>query len=229
MQRVLPATSTTSTVDKERTLEYIAIGDQSILECLAKDDGTDKSTTWSFAKESDGVVAYRGINEHSPWNCIKAITTVNCSAEELAKQLNDPNQMSNFDEMTDNCRVIEQLNPTGTTSIRYVQAKPVFPTTARDFLVVTSEHRMKDAIIIGTKSIQHDAIPLNHSFVRANTHVSGYIMRPLSPTKCQLTLIVHMDLGGFMPPYVINLLSVSSPIALLKRIRYLYGTHEGQN
>ncbi|OQR90199.1 hypothetical protein THRCLA_09410 [Thraustotheca clavata] len=226
MQRVLPATNYSSaSVHKDQTLEYIALGEQSILEVLAKDDGSDKSTTWSYVKESDNVIIYRGVNDNSPWNCIKAIATVNCSADELAKQLNDPDQMSNFDEMTDNCRVIEQLNPTGTTSIRYVQAKPVFPTTARDFLVVTTEHRMKDTIIIGTKSIQHEAVPLNRSYVRANTHVSGYIIRPLSSTQCQVTLIVHMDLGGYMPAYVINLLSVTSPIKLMKRIRQLYGSH----
>ncbi|OQR95291.1 hypothetical protein ACHHYP_00128 [Achlya hypogyna] len=224
MLRVAPTTSLSlASSDKSQTNAYLALGDQSILELLAKDDGSDKRTTWSHVKDTDGVTVFRGVNDHSPWNCIKATTTVHCSVDELAKQLNDPAQMSVFDEMTDNCRVVEALNPSETTSIRYVQAKPVFPTTARDFLVVTSEQRVGNKIIIGTKSVEHDAVPLNRSFVRAHTHVSGYLLRPVSETECQVTLIVHMDLGGYMPAYVINLLSVSSPIKLLQRIRKLYG------
>ncbi|OQR88663.1 hypothetical protein THRCLA_10174 [Thraustotheca clavata] len=203
--------------------EYICIGEESIRDLLGKYDGSDKNTEWSFVRDEEGVAVYRGVVNDSAWNCIKAVMTVECSAEDLAKQLNDPDQMSHFDEMTDNCRVIELLNPTGTSSIRYVQAKPVFPTTARDFLVVTTEQREEDVIVIGTKSIKHDAVPEDDAFVRAHTHVSGYIIRSMDEDRCQVTLIVHMDLCGYIPAYVINLLSVSSPVKLLHRLQYLYG------
>lgn len=213
-----------SSSDKSQTNHYLDLADQSIFEILAKDDGSDKTTTWTHVKNTDGVSVDRGVNAHSPWNAIKATTTVHCSANDLASKLNDPQQMHIFDEMTDNCRIIEALNPAETKTIRYVQAKPVFPTTARDFLVVTSEQRLDDgSIVIGTKSVEHDSVPVNKHFVRAHTHVSGYIVRPLTPTSCTVTLIVHMDLGGYMPAYVINLLSVASPIQLLKRFRVLYG------
>ncbi|OQR86209.1 hypothetical protein ACHHYP_10843 [Achlya hypogyna] len=206
--------------DNNHATEYLAVADDSIRDLLAKDAGADKNTVWSHVKDSDGISVHRGVVHNSPWNCIKATAHVHCSAETLAGHLADASQMHIFDEMTDNCRVVEVLNPTA--SIRYVQAKPVFPTTARDFLVVTAEQRVGDTIVIGTKSIKHDDVPEDGSFVRAHTHVSGYLLRPVSSTECQVTLIVHMDLGGYMPAAVINLLSVSSPIKLMKRLQHLY-------
>ncbi|OQR93554.1 hypothetical protein THRCLA_08426 [Thraustotheca clavata] len=198
---------------------FIAIGHKSIEELLAKDNNTDEHTTWGEAKMSHGVKVSKGVVAGNPWNCIKATAVVECSAKFLADKLNDPNEMSTFDEMTDNCRVIE-VN--GVTSVRYVQAKPVFPTTARDFLVVTAMEERGDVIAIGTKSIKHPAVPEDPLFVRALTHVSGYIIRPLGEHKCEVTLIVHMDLGGHMPPAVINLLSSSSPVKLLQHFQHLY-------
>jgi len=129
--------------------------------------------------------------------------------------------MSTFDEMTDNCRVIEDVCPATKTSVRYVQAKPVFPTSARDFLVVTAEERMDDMIVIATRSIHHHAVPEQKGYVRAKTHISGYIIRKVSPTTCEVTLVVHMDLGGYMPAPVINFLGTSAPIKLLKKLRSL--------
>ncbi|OQR92750.1 hypothetical protein ACHHYP_03236 [Achlya hypogyna] len=200
--------------------KYIALGHQSIVELLAKDAKADPTTVWSDAKLSHGVHVSRGVVEGNAWNCIKATSIVSCSADLLASKLTDPAEMSTFDEMTDNCRVVEVF---GTTSVRYVQAKPVFPTTARDFLVVTAEERHGNTIVIGTKSTTHPAVPENPAFVRANTHVSGYIIRPRSAHECEVTLIVHMDLGGHMPAAVINLLSSSSPVKLLNHFQHLYG------
>ncbi|EQC37535.1 hypothetical protein SDRG_05136 [Saprolegnia diclina VS20] len=215
------ASSSSSYTSNNSPEDYLALGAKSITDIVAKDSGADKSTSWSHVKDTDGVSIDRGVVDGSAWNAIKATTTVDCAADDLAAKLSDASQMHIFDEMTDNCRVIEALKDS--TSIRYVQAKPVFPTTARDFLVVTSQQHLDDgSIVIGTKSVEHDSVPVDKHFVRAHTHVSGYIVRPLTPTSCSVTLIVHMDLGGYMPAAVINLLSVSSPIKLMKRLRLLY-------
>ncbi|KDO32167.1 hypothetical protein SPRG_03383 [Saprolegnia parasitica CBS 223.65] len=202
------------------TTKVLALGQQSIAEVLAKDANEDPRTTWGEAKLSHGVLVSRGVVAGNAWNCIKATATIGCAAEVLAAKLADADEMSTFDEMTDNCRVLRDL---GATSVRYVQAKPVFPTTARDFLVVTCKQVVGDAIVIGTKSIELPSMPENPSFVRAHTHISGYILRPITAHSCQVTLIVHMDLGGHMPPAVINLLSSTSPVKLLNHLQHLYG------
>jgi hypothetical protein len=193
-------------------------GKQNIQQVLAY----ETQSHWINVKKVDGIEVDRAIVGNSAWQSIKATATVECSAENLAQQLTTADEMPRFDTMTSSCVVLNQVTPH--TSVRYVQAKPVFPTTARDFLVVTSEHRSgSNEIVIASRSIEFDEImPLQPNFVRATMYISGYVLRALSPTQCHVTLIVHMDLGGYLPASVLNMLSTAAPIKLLKQLQTTY-------
>ncbi|KAH9154009.1 hypothetical protein AeRB84_003833 [Aphanomyces euteiches] len=206
------------------TQKYVAHGAESVRLVLDKESDTCIDTAWTEVKTVDGITVYRGIVAGSDWNAVKAKGIVGCPARVLAEKLQDLEEMPVFDEMTARARLVDTVDAASKSTIRYVQAKPVFPTSARDFLVITSEKRFEDATIaIASRSITHESTPVDKHFVRAHTHISGYVIRPFGEEQCHVTLIVHMDLGGMLPAIVINLLAVDSPIKLLKRFRHLYG------
>ncbi|KAF0694945.1 Aste57867_14200 [Aphanomyces stellatus] len=203
---------------------YLSHGAESVRLLLDKVAPSPSDTTWAAVKTVDGITVYRGLVHGSEWNAVKAIGTVECDAKTLAGILQDVSEMTTFDDMTASCRVVEHVDAATKTSVRYAQAKPVFPTTARDFVVITSEKRLEDGTIaIASRSIDHPSVPVTKHFIRAHTHVSGYLIRPVSADACEVTLIVHMDLAGMIPAMVINILAVDSPVKLIKRFRDLYG------
>ncbi|CAK4071727.1 unnamed protein product [Aphanomyces euteiches] len=189
----------------------IAFGQESLRLLTIRESGHD-DTHWHEAKHVDDITVYRGIVNDSVWNCIKT--------------LNDASAITKFEEMTEYCHVIANVDVA--TSIRHVKAKAVFPTTARDFVVVTSESRSDKAIVIATRSILHDDMPEDPHFVRATMLISGYVIRPTGKHQCQVTMVAHVDLGGHFPAFVINLLAVDAPIGSMKRLRELYNHQEAK-
>ncbi|KAF0684344.1 Aste57867_23657 [Aphanomyces stellatus] len=210
----------------EKAVDYTAFGEESARLLVARVDGNDDSIEWSEVKEWDGVTVFRGVVDDNDWNCIKAVATVHCSAQSLADRLADPAEMKTFDSNTDAVTVVEVVD--AATTILHVRAKAIFPTTARDFSVVTARHMDASSMagsprtVIASRSIDHEDIPVDPWYVRAYTYLSGYVLQPLSESECQVTMIVHMNLGGSLPSFVINLLAVDAPIYLLQRLRELY-------
>ncbi|KAF0714196.1 Aste57867_3992 [Aphanomyces stellatus] len=204
---------------------YVEHGAESVRLLLAREAGADH-TQWSEARRTaDNIVVYRGVVPHSSWNCIKTTARMQCSAAFLAAKLVDANELTTYDTMSAVCHQVATID--AYTSVRHVQAKPVFPTRARDFVVLTVQTTdAKDddaAIVIATRSIHHCDVPDDAKhFVRGATLLSGYILRVVNDHTCDLTLIAHLDLGGNIPASLINLLAVDSPIKLVKRLQELY-------
>ena len=121
-----------------------------------------------------------------------------------------------------------------TTNIKRVCCKAIWPTTARDFVVCTSWQKLDDgSIIICTRSASDELFEKQKSFVRATINISGYWIQPVTGLPnddpmyesssegdaCKVTLISHMDLGGSLPAYVLNMVQVEGPIKTLSGIR----------
>ncbi|KAF0697945.1 Aste57867_11398 [Aphanomyces stellatus] len=201
--------------------DIVDFGKESLRLLDMRESGHD-STEWHEAKHGDDVVVYRGIVDGSVWNCIKTVATIHCSAAYLCDRLNDAKAMTTFDEMSEYCHVIADIDAATGTSIRHVKAKAIFPTSARDFLVVTSAAYTDKVYTIATRSILHNDVPMDPHWVRATTLISGYVIRATGDHQCEVTMIAHMDLGGHFPAFVINLLAVDSPMGLMKRLQHLY-------
>ncbi|KAH9192288.1 hypothetical protein AeNC1_005728 [Aphanomyces euteiches] len=205
-------------VADEAAKDFAAFGQESVQILLAR--VSDDDVAWSLAKEMDGVVVSRGVVPGNEWNCMKAVTRIQCSAEFLAGKLTDPTTMTSYDDNTDSVDVIKVVDDN--TKILHVRAKAVFPTTAREVVIVTAKGPIENGIVIATRSIEHEEVPLNPCYVRATTYISGYILTPISETECEVTMIVHMNLGGSVPSFIINMFAVDAPISLLRRLRDLY-------
>jgi hypothetical protein len=196
---------------------FANFGNTSVKLLLSRDTGNDE-TEWHPVKEVDGISISRGIVKGSEWNSLKAVSTIRCAAVDVAAYLTDVSAMLTYDDNLDIVKILSVID--SKTSIRYVRAKPVFPTAARDFVVLTAEKTLSDGTIaIASRSVEHKDAPPDYWFVRAKTLLSGYIVRPISETECTVTMLAHLDLGGYVPAYVINMLAVDTPIALLKRLQ----------
>ncbi|RHZ31599.1 hypothetical protein DYB37_006181 [Aphanomyces astaci] len=206
--------------------DYAAFGQESIQMLTDRASSKDTSIKWSLVKQYDGIDISRGVVEGNDWNAIKAVGIIRCAARFLADRLTDPNEMKSFDNNTDVCDVLDDVDDH--TKVLHVRAKAVFPTTARDFVVVTAIGHLADksTIVIASRSVEHAHAPIDPCYVRATTYLSGYLLRPTSPSSCEVTMLVHMNLGGSLPSFIINMLAVDAPIHLLGKLRTLYAEVE---
>lgn len=123
------------------------------------------------------------------------------------------------------------------TSIRRMCFKPVWPTKPRDFLCCTTWREQEDgSLLVCTRSVPEKLREVEEGYVRGTILISGYSIQPYHTLKkddiyynddinafgCKVTLIAHTDLGGGMPPWIINMLSSEAPLKMLIKIRGIF-------
>ena len=108
--------------------------------------------------------------------------------------------------------------------------KPVWPTKARDFVMLTAWQEPQTAAghtaaperyVVASKSVPHPRCPPRKAFVRGCVDCGGYVIRtiPQRPDMCHLTMVTQSDLGGDLPVALVNKLSQNAPIKMIKALR----------
>ena len=95
--------------------------------------------------------------------------------------------------------------------ILYCQLQSPFGVTPRDFLqyrkalLSPSEH-----LCILMRSADHDARPYKPGFIRAESYISGYIMRQ-NANDCEVFIMSQTDIKGLIPKWIVNMMASKAP------------------
>lgn len=79
--------------------------------------------------------------------------------------------------------------------------------TPRDYLqkrLIIYGYPTKDTLCIYYRSQEHKDCPPKKGFIRANTLLSGFILRDIGRDSCQITIISQTDIKGKVPKAAIN-------------------------
>lgn len=60
-------------------------------------------------------------------------------------------------------------------------------------------------------SIDHPSMPIKKKVIRAETLISGYVLRPRGPKTCTLTIISQNDVKGLIPKIIVNKCASKAP------------------
>ncbi|DBA01912.1 TPA: hypothetical protein N0F65_005101 [Lagenidium giganteum] len=193
--------------------------DDSVRRLLLRQSGKDVLPNgWKEGPHSNGIQVYHGEVADNSWNTMMTTGKLAVSAEKAMRVLVNPDYVPKYDEMTATVRVLEVLSEA--TQIRLVSCKSVMFTGARDFCVATTVRKEASGrIVIATRSVEHPE-GVQSGYVRALSYISGYILTPdpTNPDACEIAVLAHMDLGGYMPAMVINYVGLSAPIKLVEKI-----------
>ncbi|KAI9021271.1 hypothetical protein DFJ74DRAFT_120200 [Hyaloraphidium curvatum] len=117
----------------------------------------------------------------------------------------------NWDEMVDAVDILEVLDRM--TRIEYLRAKPVWPTAARDVVLLShlapypsdfSGEGEPQGFLHVTKSVQHSRAPNPKGVVRMTTSVAGRIFTRLPNGGTRSLQIADLNPGGSVPGWVVN-------------------------
>lgn len=118
---------------------------------------------------------------------------------------------TSWDDMVDDTRVLETLDKY--TRIEYVRAKAVFPTAARDVVLLShlaaypldwAGEGQPTSFIHVTKSVDHARAPKPKGVVRMSTSVAGRLFTPLPNGGTRSLQIADLNPGGNVPAWVVN-------------------------
>ena len=81
---------------------------------------------------------------------------------------------------------------------------------SRDYLqkrIIANGYPDENTLMIVYKSVEHEECPPKKDFIRAETILSGFIIRDLGNGASQLTIISQTDIKGKIPKAVVNMIT----------------------
>lgn len=94
--------------------------------------------------------------------------------------------------------------------IIYLQFKTPPGVSYRDNCLIRLKKKENENYIVIAKSIQHDKCQIKKDFVRATTHFHGVIIEKEGENS-NVFVYSKQDFGGYIPQWIINLVSKSRP------------------
>ncbi|KAJ2271129.1 hypothetical protein GGH14_005004 [Coemansia sp. RSA 370] len=136
-----------------------------------------------------------------------------------------------WDELTESTRIIEHLGPGD--AIHYIKAKPVWPTSARDSLLLSHLAAVQvngaRAYLNVSKSIVDDRVPEISDLVRMEAGIAGQLITRVTEEErramglagehwCKVVQIADGDLKGWIPKSVIKFIATQALPRSLKKV-----------
>ena len=137
-------------------------------------------------------------------------TTIEKSAEITFSILEDATRRKQWDTMCSECYELDH-------SVIYYKTKALWPTSARDCVLMVKTTRLCDGSILSdTCSTVHPLMPQQKGVVRLQIEWSGQIIIPINDNSCRIVQVIEADPGGYVPQSIINYMSkVSLPKTLI--------------
>jgi len=162
-------------------------------------------TVWS--KKTDSAI-----------NIVKVLATFDgIPAETLYDVLHDHHYRGTWDESMIEGSVVQMLN--SNNEIGYYSAKVPTPVTNRDFVTHRKWRGRPEAgeWIIFNNSVEHKGAPHKKGFVRANSILTGYVIKRVG-SGCSMLYLTQSDPCGWIPGWLVNSLTSSLAPKLLGRL-----------
>lgn len=155
----------------------------------------------NFRVKAQGISASKLKGAHGLY-IIRATGDIQTSVARIIDYLKPLNTKLDYDDMYETGHIIEEINEY--LEVVYQKYKKQTGVSHRDFCLLQRRFDYPDGNVIAVAcSIDHPQCP-ETSFVRAHLYMGCFILEPTSPTSTRMTYIVHADIKGSVPKWIIN-------------------------
>jgi len=159
------------------------------------------------------------------WNCYRVSGMIEATPMQVASLVLNDDRIGEYDEMFDRIELLEVVDEK--SRVRHSFYKPVWPTTARDFVIMTTWEPLEDGrVLVATRSVHHPLVPAEKNFVRARVLIAGYVFTPAESQEGNLItfcdVIIHTDVQcEWIPPALLNPFSNTKPVGYFRNMQQI--------
>ena len=166
---------------------------------------------WKLVVNKPETKVYQRKAGDSPICMIKAYCQVQFSARTVYTAIWDTSIRTRWDAVFNEFRLIDT---TPEYEVLYYMIKTPFGITRRDWLqrrVEIHDYPEPGTIIMHFCSMEHPAMPHKKGVIRAETLVSGYVIRPTGENTCNVMIVSQNDIKGLIPKVLVNSVASKAP------------------
>lgn len=173
---------------------------------------------WIKVVDKSNIQAYKLKLDSSPICVIKAFCKVPYSSGIVFRAIWEPQSRTRWEKLFKDFNVLDKQPD---SEIIHYTIKTPIGITKRDWVLrrtFTLDYPQPGSIMIHYVSDTHTAAPVFNKIIRAETMISGYIIRPISDSLCDLTIISHNDVKGKIPKKLVNQVAARAPAKWIKNL-----------
>eukprot|EP00112_Aurelia_sp_Birch-Aquarium-sp1_P018406 Seg4388.2 transcript_id=Seg4388.2/GoldUCD/mRNA.D3Y31 product="Protein ENHANCED DISEASE RESISTANCE 2-like" protein_id=Seg4388.2/GoldUCD/D3Y31 len=198
----------------EKIAPYKETLDEAFKLLLETHDADEATPGWSYLGNRNDVEIYRMQGDDTCASaCFKGTVEVNVPLTYALQYVTDLDFKIEWDDLFQGGKIIEELDLV--TKIAYMEYKPVWPTTARDFCSITATRHVKgDTYAMAVKAATHPSCPPVKGRQRAEVITGGFIIVGVTddPPVCKVTFVTRADLKGKIPASMVNKVNEKQPL-----------------
>lgn len=184
--------------------------------CVEKEPTSDK--IWRQVVDKPDTRVYQKKLNNSPICIIKAFCIVPYSVNTVFRAIWDTTIRTKWDQLFLKFEIIEK-NPD--YELLYFMIKTPIGLTKRDWLqrrIFIRDYPAPGDLCMHFVSVESPLKPPVPKVIRAETVISGYIIRPGPNDTCTVTIITQNDIKGLIPTSIVNRVASKAPADWVKNM-----------
>jgi hypothetical protein len=173
---------------------------------------------WKFSTEKDGIKVYTSILPQSKIKAVRVLCEVNANINQLVALIMDVNAGAEWVYQTKSSVLLKQVSPS--ELYYYSEVKLPWPLQNRDFIShLTLWQNPKTKMVTINGPVVSDYIPEKKGIVRITESIGKWLLLPQPQNKCKIEYTLHVNPGGNIPTWLVNLFADQGPIQMIKRLK----------
>lgn len=174
---------------------------------------SQEENEWRLVKQQRGIDVYVKSVPESPINAVKASVVVDCSIGIAYAVVVDAKNHPLWMYQCKNAKILNIISDT--SWYYYAQSKTPWPVADRDFASYTYVRKNgENSIIVIGKGVP-DYVPQKDGCIRLPFSFSEWKLTSLPSGKTYAELFLSVDVGGTVPPWLLNLFISRGPYQTL--------------
>jgi len=173
---------------------------------------------WKLDTEKDGIKVYTSIVPESKIKAIKVEGVFNATPAQLVALVMDVNSATEWIYHTKSSILVKKVSDT--ELYYYSEISLPWPTSNRDFvahLIVSQNPETKVVTIEGP--VVNGFVAPKQGVVRITDATGKWVITPTGNNQVQVEYSIHLDPGGSLPSWLVNMFAAEGPLKIFKGIK----------
>jgi hypothetical protein len=175
-------------------------------------------TDWKLSTESEGIKIYTSLVPGSKIKAVKVECDFKATTSQFVAVLMDIKASPDWLYHTKSCTVIKEVSPADL--YYYSEIDLPWPAENRDFVshLTVNQNPANKLITIDGPAVP-GFVPLKNGIVRVEHSGSQWLITPLPNNEIKVKYTLHVDSGGALPAWLINMFATQGPMQIFKQLK----------
>lgn len=173
---------------------------------------------WKLSTEKDGIRIYTSMVPDSKVKAVKVECDLTATPAQLVALVMDINTAPDWVYHVKSAKLLKQVS--ATELYYYSEVNLPWPVANRDFvahLTVSQDTNTKIVTIDGPAV--PGFVPVKSGIVRIDHSAGKWIISPIGPNQIHVEYSIHVDPGGALPSWLVNMFATDAPLKIFKNLK----------